>query len=108
MPYLNYTTSPDGPILEAVIGVDGASTVDLLQADAPVPLPIRARSLLDRGSDLTAVDPHILQALGAVLLRAASTVTAAGPVPVNLFKMSLSISGPSGAADPCWSGRPWW
>ncbi len=100
MPHLNFATSPDGPALEVLIGADGDRATALHGRGAVIPRPERARALVDTGSDVTAIAPRVLQALGAVRFRSARTHTAAGVVNVKLFKVSLSMSGPKGIAGP--------
>jgi hypothetical protein len=100
MPYLNFPTSPDGPALQILVGVDGNRTTALHQAGSPIPRPLQVRALIDTGSDVTAVAPTILQQVGTPLLRGAPTLTAGGTVPVRLFEVSLNVFGPAGAAGP--------
>jgi hypothetical protein len=42
MPRLVFSVDPDGLRVEAVIGLDGTATVNLLAAGQPIPAPIRA------------------------------------------------------------------
>jgi hypothetical protein len=100
MPHLNFPTSADGPTLEVVVSLAGQQLAALQQAGAAFPRALPLRALIDTGSDVTAVDPHFLQQLGAVSRLRASTHTAAGQIKVNLYEISLTISGPSGPAGP--------
>jgi hypothetical protein len=61
---------------------------------------VQVRALIDTGADVTAVAPAVLRQAGAVLLRSVPTLTAAGSVRVQLFEVSLTVSGPAGAAGP--------
>ncbi|MCI0461540.1 MAG: retroviral-like aspartic protease family protein [Gemmataceae bacterium] len=100
MPYLDFATSPDGPTLQVLIGVDGNRTTALHQAGAPIPRPLQVRALVDTGADVTAVAPAVLQQVGTLRHRRAPTLTAGGSVPVRLFEVSLNVFGPAGAAGP--------
>ncbi len=92
--------SPDGPALGVMIGAEGAQIAALQRAHAPIPRPLQVRGLIDSAADLTAVAPRVLHQLGVIPAARVSTLTAAGSIHVNLFKVSLTISGPKGAAGP--------
>ena len=92
--------SPDGPALEVVIGPEGAQIAALQQAGTPIPKPLQVRGLIDSAADMTAVAPRVLHHLGVIPTARVSTLTAAGSIHVNLFKVSLTISGPKGGAGP--------
>ena len=85
MPTLNYAVSQAGLEVPVLLGVDGQQTIDLLAAGQPVPPPVLARGLLDTGSDVAAVAPWILRKLAISSKAKASTHTAGGQVPVQLF-----------------------
>ena len=100
MPHLTFPLSSDGMIVEAVFGLHGPKTAELVQAGQPVPSPIQVRALLDNGSDTTAIASSIVQKLGLEVMIPASSQTASGKVEVNLYRVSLSISGPAGGVGP--------
>jgi hypothetical protein len=90
---------PDGLIIGVMIGVSGARARDLLAAGQAVPRPLLVRGVIDTGTDATALAPRIAQALGVPLAGNAITHTAAGPVHVPYYEVSLSLL-PSPVASP--------
>ncbi len=100
MAQLVFPLSPDGPTLEVVIGLPGASLAALQSSGQAMPLPVRARALLDTGCDVTAVAPWVHLQQNLPLYGRAGTQTAGGSVKVNVYQVSLSISGSAGAAGP--------
>src|SRR5262249_15694248 len=72
----------------------------LQQVGAPFPRALLLRGLIDTGTNITAIDPQVVQQLGLILRGSLPTQTAAGSISVNLYEISLSISGPKGAAGP--------
>jgi hypothetical protein len=99
MPTLTLPVQPDGLIIDVLLGVSGAEAHKLIAAAQPVPRPVFARAVLDTGTDATAVSPRIVQALGLVSSGTAQTHTAAGPVNVPYYEVSLSLL-PSAQALP--------
>src|SRR5438132_1528856 len=100
MPHLTFPTSPDGPALQVLIGMQGPRMAALLAAGRPIPPPLAVRSLIDSGTDITCVAPWVLRQLGLVSAGSSSTQTAGGSVKVNLFDVSVTISGPAGKVGP--------
>jgi predicted aspartyl protease len=98
MPHFTFPLNADGMIVQAMFGLNGPDTATLVKTQQPVPRPVLVRSLLDSGSDATAIAPRAIQHLGLVPIVPAFSQTAGGMVPVNLYRVSLSISGVSGAA----------
>src|SRR4051794_26123584 len=99
MPHLTFPLSNDGPILEAMIGLNGPDTSALVQSAQPIPRPLQVRALIDTGADRTVIAPSVFQRLGIAPFLPARSQTASHSVPVNLFRVGLSISG-SGGAGP--------
>jgi hypothetical protein len=52
---------------------------------------------MDTGTDVTAVAPWVLRALGLSLAGSAQTHTAAGAVQAGVYRISLSILSPTGS-----------
>ncbi len=92
MSKLTFPVSLDGLCLDAVIGLDGATTQALVSAGKSVAAPHPARALIDAGTDITAVSSLILQGLGVPVQYTATTHTAAGVVKSSLFEVSLAIT----------------
>jgi hypothetical protein len=100
MPHLTFPTSAAGPTLEVVLSLAGQQLAALQQVGSAFPRPLALRALIDTGTDVTAIDPRVVQQLGLALRATASTQPAGGSVSVNLYEVSLSISGLRGAAGP--------
>jgi uncharacterized membrane protein YagU involved in acid resistance len=75
------------------IGLDGATTAALVGAGKPVAPPVRARGLLDTGSSVTAIPSWLIQQLAIPVATTHVTHTAAGPMKVNLCRVSLRLEG---------------
>jgi hypothetical protein len=100
MPHLTFATSTDGPALEVVVALDANKIAARQQAGVVVPLPLPIRALIDTGTDVTALAPRVLQHIGLAPVRSVPTLTAGGQVSVDLFEVSLVITGPSGPVGP--------
>jgi hypothetical protein len=87
----------DGLLVDAVIGLDGATTAAHLAAGRPMPAPVRARAEIDTGSNITAVSATILQRLGVPVQYQSTTQTASGRLAVNVFEVSVGVRND---ADP--------
>ena len=98
MPRLTYPVIPAGLAVPVLVGLDGKTSAALHAAGRPIPPPIPARGLLDTCSDLTAVSAWLLQRLAIAPATTATTLTAAGPVAVRLYEVSLSITDATAAA----------
>jgi hypothetical protein len=98
MPHFTFPLSPDGPAVQGLVGLNDQATASLVQAGQPIPRPISIRALLDTASDMTAIAGRLVQQLGVIPVRQAQTHTAGGPVQVSVYRVSVSIYGPSGAA----------
>jgi hypothetical protein len=64
MEHLTFPFSADGLTLEVLIGLDGNTTAALHVAGQSITPPVRARELLDTGTDVTAVAPWVYRQLG--------------------------------------------
>ncbi len=100
MEHLTFPFSASGLELEVLIGLDGKTTSKLHAAGQPITRPVRARGLLDTGTDATAVAPWVFRRLGLRRKRVATTHTASGSVREAVYRVSLTISGSGGASGP--------
>jgi hypothetical protein len=98
MPHFTFPLSPDGPAVPGLVGLNDQASAALVQAGQPIPRPISVRALIDSATDLTAIAPRVAQQLGLLADKRAKTQTAGGSVQVNLYRISLSVSGPPGAS----------
>jgi hypothetical protein len=99
MPHLNFALSPDGMVLQAMIGLNGPDSAALIHAGQPIPSPIHVRALVDPGSDRTGVAPHVFQLLRLGPVGYGTSQTAGGSFQVSLYRVSLSVSDPRGRAN---------
>jgi hypothetical protein len=100
MPSLGFPIAPAGLIVPVWIGLDRQESMKVVAAGRPIPPPLQARGELDTASNITAVSSWMLQQLGLSQKSPASSHTAAGLIPVNLFEVSLSITDLTQAGSP--------
>ena len=96
MSHATFKVTVAGLEVPTLIGLDGSTTVDLHSAGKPIPPPLKVKGLLDTGSNVTAVDKSVLTSLGILGFHQTATHTITGTVPVNLYKISLSIIDDTG------------
>jgi hypothetical protein len=99
--------SRDGYAVDIMIGLRAIDIAALLAAGQPIPPPLRARALLDTGSDRTAVALKLLQHLGIVSLGWVETHTAGGVMQVDLYPVSLSVPSPAEVIDAALAKPEW-
>ena len=83
--------SPEGLVVDVLVGLDGDSLADLLAAGQPLPPPLQARAIVDTGCDVTAISAVVVQVLGLKVAKSATTQTAGGSVRVDAFEVSLTL-----------------
>lgn len=94
MPHFTIQVSPQGPIVDAFVGVSIPRRQALLAAGQNVPNPIQIRGLLDTGASHSAVDPSVLTALGLTPTGTAlvnTPTTGAAPVTVDQYDVAFLI-----------------
>jgi hypothetical protein len=72
----------------------------LIAAGRGLPAPLRAAGLLDTGSNVTCVAKGVVSGLGITPVVRTTTQTFAGPVPVDLYEVSVSVTQPGWTAGP--------
>jgi hypothetical protein len=95
MPHTTLTIGPDGPAIDVTVGVGPTIWQGLAGQGNPPPPPLTLRSLIDTGSDLTAIHPKILQQFGGSPVSSAR-IRRPGQVGYRiapLFEIRLSIGG---------------
>jgi hypothetical protein len=107
MPHFTVPLSPDGYALDVMVGLRASDMAALQAAGQPIPPPLRARALLDTGTDMTAVAASLLRQLGIGSHADARTHTVGGLVKVDLYWVSLSVLSPSGGITTA-QARPEW
>ncbi|HEY1378216.1 MAG TPA: aspartyl protease family protein [Gemmataceae bacterium] len=100
MPRLGFPIVPDGLLVDVLVGWNQPATVAALAAGGPIALPVRARGVIDTGTDITAVGTAVLRQLGLAVVRQTTTQTAAGSVSVNLYRVGLGITDFADAGAP--------
>jgi hypothetical protein len=95
MPQLTFPVTRAGLAVPVWLGLTNPAMRSAVAAGQPIPTPVGAAGLLDTACDLTAVAPWILRQLAVPLSKTATTHTACGQVPVNLYRVSLGITDPT-------------
>src|SRR5262245_2417121 len=95
MPTLTFPVSSAGLSLPVLIGLDGQTTTNRLRAGQRIQPPVLARGLLDTGTSVTSVTSSVLSQLGIPAIASNTTQTAGGPVPIQLFSVSLNVISPT-------------
>lgn len=86
--------------LDVMLSLHHQAMVDRLAAGLSLSAPLWATGVVDTGSSVTSIVPDVIQRLGAQFVSHSRTHTAAGPVPVRLFRVSLSIPSASKLPGP--------
>jgi hypothetical protein len=106
MAQLAFPVTAAGLAVPVWIGLNGQATAALIASGTPITRPVGAQGLLDTATDLTAISPRILQQLAIPVVATTSTHTAAGPVQVRLYRVSLGITDPGQPAGAPWLTLP--
>jgi len=91
MSQLTFPLQAGEPKLAVVLSLHHQAMVDRLAAGLSPPAPIWANGVIDTGSSITAITYDVIRRLGTPPAGQTRTQTAAGPIPVRLFRVSLSI-----------------
>jgi hypothetical protein len=100
---LTGSVSPDGALVDVLIGLAAPDVLLLRRSGRPIPQPVAARALLDSGADASCVEPALLAPLLAAGLALNRLVIANMPATggMNLageYNTSLTVVHPSGNA----------
>jgi hypothetical protein len=99
MPRVAYSIGQDDQLrLEVFVGPDAATLVGSTAAGQSSPKPVHAHAVIDTGSNVTAVSPHLLRQVGAVRHRQSTSTSVSGSTVVVLYYVSVGI--PAGGALP--------
>lgn len=99
MPHFTLTISPQGPLLNATVGVSQARQKALFEASQPIPNPVSIQAIIDTGATLTCLDLSVLQTLGLSPTGTAeinTPSTGISPAVVDQYDVSLLIPGAQG------------
>ena len=100
MPQLTFPTSPDGLPVDVLIGLAAGEAASRRAAKQKVPFAVEVRGLLDTATDITMVHSSVLSQVGAPKVASATTNTAGGTVPVNVFEVRLAIGDARNPGGP--------
>src|ERR1700722_11353808 len=97
MPILNLALTPDGAIVELLVGVSEPRRQVLQSGGQPVPSPVSIHALIDIGASCSCVDASVIQLLGMppkANVPIASPTTGATPATAFEYDVSLTIVHP--------------
>jgi hypothetical protein len=97
MPHFTFAASPDGLVVQVLIGLRRSQVQTLRGAGRSVPSPVQLRGLIDTGADTTSVLDAALAPLGLLPVGSMMVNTASGMTVVNRYGVSLTIPPPPGA-----------
>ena len=100
MPQLTFPLQLGELKLTVVIGLYHQAMVDRIAAGLPPLAPVWTRGVIDTGSSITCVATDVVQGLGLPPAGQTNTRTAAGSVPVSLFRVSLSVPPAGNLPEP--------
>lgn len=105
MSQLTFPILSDELTLPVLIGHNRKALAVLLAAGGALPSPVSTKAVVDTGTNVTCVDPAVLQRLGLLSTSQGTSQTAAGQAAVKLFEVSLSITPPANSAGPMLTRR---
>ena|SRR2546425_5574102 len=82
-----------GPILDVSVSIPQALTDFYTRQQIPIPSPITGIALIDTGASKSCVHGPVMSTLGVNPIGIATSHTAAGPVPHNLFPAHFTFPG---------------
>jgi hypothetical protein len=81
----------DGPRFPVLVGVDGDTVSEELDAGRAVPPPVLWPATFDTGTNITVINSEIVKRLGLRLKRQQYSTTGGGVVTVDLYEVSLGF-----------------
>ena len=96
MPHSAFPITPQGPLIQMLVGVSGPRKQALLAAGQAVPAAIAAHLLVDTGASGTSIDKSIISQLGipatgSVNIHTPSTGST--PLQCSMYDVELAIAG---------------
>lgn len=94
MPHFLVPISPNGALVNLLVGVSAPRAQALAGAGQPVPAPVLVVGLIDTGASGLAIDPTILQGLGLQQTGTTPLITpstGANPVDAPVYDVSVKI-----------------
>jgi hypothetical protein len=100
MPTISFAISPAGLRVPVMIGLNAGDLAKAQSSGTRFPPPTSGIAEVDTGSNVTAVSQTLIQPLGVSPTRTQKTQTISGQIPVNRFRVSLSIFDPTQPGVP--------
>jgi hypothetical protein len=97
MPFLTIPLAPEGPLIDLAIALS-TPRVDALKAvGLPFPSPVWVPGLIDTGANCSAIDGHVIKALGLVPSGTANvlSVTSGSYQVCNLYDVCIAFAKPA-------------
>ncbi len=91
MPHLRSPISPQGPIVDFLVGVSRPQADLLKSVGKPVPPPIAVRGLIDTGASITAIVPAVLSPLSLTPTGRVPVLTPSGEHDCDQYDVSLTF-----------------
>ena len=91
MPQLTFPIVSGELALTVLVNVGTQRAMDLLALGQPLPSGVWGTAVIDTASTLTCVSRPVLQQLGLTPVGQGTSQTAAGPMAVDIYRVSLSI-----------------
>lgn len=81
----------DGPKFPVLVGVDGDTLTEELDAGRAVPTPVLWAATFDTGTNITVINLEIVRRLGLRVRRQQNSTTGGGVVTVDLYEVSFGF-----------------
>jgi predicted aspartyl protease len=92
MAHETYPLSPaDGPLLAVRVAVAASEVPARIAKGDVIQPPMQVTALVDTGSDTTCVSARVIHHLALTPFAAATTTTAGGSVPVDLYNIDIDL-----------------
>jgi len=100
MPLIRLPIEKDGLVVPVRVGLPPADHDAIRAAGGVPPAPLVLRGLLDTGADAVLINPSVVAHLQLLPVSRAVNQTVHGSDPVELYWVSLAVTGPDGLTGP--------
>src|SRR5437870_3860523 len=83
MPHTHYPTTPDGLVLDVLIGLKAQALANLMAAGQQPPRPLLLRAQIDTASTITCIASRLVAHFSLTSFQGHTTQTVAGSIPVK-------------------------
>lgn len=95
MPHITLSTSPNGLLIDVLVGVSRSREETLKKLSKPVPEKISVRALIDTGASCTCMDSQVVKKLGLHPTGSVAVLTpSTGATPHEAYQYDVSIHIP--------------